>query len=198
MLVVPLILTSIIYAIVNLGQQSGSTLRKLSICSIGMLLLMTALSSAIAIGVGLWLHVGKGLQLPAYQLQSHHAYTGMVDTLLGMLPANPIAAMANGNTVAMVIFALLLGSSAYLLMQKDAVKAQPFVAFVDSAFAVVKHLASIVISITPYGVLALMASVGLEQGATALVGRSSIYGSDVYCYGPCDHDASYYFSLRWL
>jgi len=177
MLVVPLILTSIVYSIVSLGQQSGPTLRRLSIFSVGMLLIMTAISSAIAIGVGLWLHVGAGLSLPTQTIQPAHPYTGFVNTLLGMIPSNPVAIMTKENTVALVIFAVLLGVAAYMLARINPEKARPFENIIDSSFQVVKKLAGIVIALTPYGVLGLMSQIGVTQGLSALLGEMRYIGA---------------------
>tara|TARA_R110000868_G_scaffold380784_4_gene647045 strand:+ start:36906 stop:38186 length:1281 start_codon:yes stop_codon:yes gene_type:complete len=173
MLVVPLILTSIVFAIVNLGQLSGVTLRKLSIRSVAMLLGMTAIASAIGMGVGLWFHVGAGLQLPEQLIMPTHPYTDFVDTLLAMLPSNPVKIMVDENTVAIVLFAVLLGVAALMVIRVDAEKGEAFKAFMSSAFQVMKKLASIVIALTPYGVLALMANVGMMQGLSALRGEAS-------------------------
>lgn len=177
MLVVPLILTSIVYAIISLGQQSGSTLRKLSIFSVGMLLIMTAISSAIGIGVGLWLHVGAGLSLPAETIQPTLPHNSFVNTLLGMIPSNPVAIMTKENTVALVIFAVLLGVAAYMLARVNPDKARPFESIIDSSFQVVKKLAGIVIALTPYGVLALMSQIGVTQGLSALLGEARYIGA---------------------
>jgi len=168
MLVVPLILTSIIHSILNIGDASGKILRALSIRSVAMLLGMTALASGIAIAVGLWFHVGQGLQLPTDSIVPTHHYTGFVDTLLGMIPSNPVAAMSNENTVAIVLFAVLLGVSAMLIYRQQQEKVESFRSFISAAFEVVKQLTRLVLAITPYGVLALIAHVTATQGIASL------------------------------
>lgn len=168
MLVVPLILTSIIHSILNIGDSSGKVLRALSIRSVSMLLGMTALASAMGIGIGLWFHIGQGLQLPIGQVDPSHQYHGVVDTLLGMIPSNPVAAMTNENTVAIVLFAVLLGISAMLVYRQQQEKVEPFRGFVAAAFEVVKQLTRLVLALTPYGVLALIAHVTATQGVSSL------------------------------
>jgi len=170
MLVIPLILTSIIHAMLGLGDVSGKFLNRLAFSSVAMLLGLTAIASAIGIGVGLLFHVGVGLQLPMGNFTPSHEYTGVVPTLLGMLPANPIAAMSHENTVAIVIFAVLVGAAGLWLYRIEPTQAKAFKDFIASAFLVTKKLASIVIALTPYGVLALMAKVGASQGLVSLLG----------------------------
>ena len=170
MLVIPLILTSIIHAVMNMGDLCGKILQRLAVFSVGMLLVMTAIASSIGLGVGLLFHVGVGLQLPHAALLPNHHYTGVVDTLLGMLPTNPIHAMSNENTVAVVVFAVLVAVAGLWLYKLEPKQAQSFKDFVSSAFMITKKLASIVISLTPYGVLALMAQVASTQGWHSILG----------------------------
>ncbi len=172
MLVVPLVLTSIIDALLNVGELSGDVVRRIAVRSVIVLLVMTSVASAIGLMVGSWFSVGAGLSLPVTTLKPSHVNHGVVDTLVHMLPSNPIAAMANGNSVAIVLFAGLLGMSALLLLRQDANVAKPFQQFIKSAFAVTKKLASMVIALTPYGVLALVAGVTSTQGLGTLLAIS--------------------------
>ncbi len=170
MLVLPLILTSIIHAFIHLGDHPGEIIGKLISRSVGLLLLLTAVASAIGMAVASWLHVGLQLSLPSDGPLPTHHYTGLVDTLLGMIPSNPIAAMSNENTVAIAIFACLLGISALQIYKKEKSHAESFKAFITSTFHMVKQLARLVIRTTPYGVLALLAKISSTQGFHTLVG----------------------------
>lgn len=170
MLVLPLILTSIIHAFVHLGDHPGEIIAKLLSRSVGLLLLLTAVASAIGMAVGLWLHVGQQLSLPSNGPIPTRHYTGLVDTLLGMIPSNPITAMSNDNTVAIAIFACLLGISALQIYKKERTHAENFRDFITSTFHMVKQLARLVIRTTPYGVLALLAKISSTQGLQTLIG----------------------------
>ena len=170
MLVLPLILTSIIHAFVHLGDHPGEVIGKLISRSVGLLLLLTAIASAIGMAVGLWMHIGQNLSLPVDGPLPTHQYTGLVDTLLAMIPSNPIAAMSNENTVAIAIFACLLGISALQIYKMDKTHAESFKEFITSTFHMVKQLARLVIKTTPYGVLALLAKISATQGIHTLLG----------------------------
>lgn len=177
MLVVPLILTSIVHAIVNLGSGNETSIKKMSLITCGMLLGMTALSSLIGLLVGQWFGVGQGLSLPDFSVSPKHTYTGLTDTLLAMLPGNPVAAMTQDNTIAVVLFAVLLGVAARMLDAKDHEKLQLFRNMVAALFAIVKKLASLVLGLTPYGILALMALLLLDQGTAMLGGMLNFIGA---------------------
>lgn len=170
MLVIPLILTSIIHAILNLGVNNGSNIKKLSFYTCAMLLGMTSIASLIGIGIGTFFEVGKGMHLPDSALAIEPAYSGVVDTLLGMLPSNPVTAMTQNNTIAIVIFAVLLGVAARMLDAADHDKMETFRKLIASLFAIVKKLAILVLELTPYGVLALMSTLLFNQGMTLLTG----------------------------
>ncbi len=178
MLVVPLIIFSIIYAIIQLGAENGKVLKKISFISVSLLLGMTALASLIGIAVGSWLHVGQGLSLPAEFIKPHHVYTGLVDTLLGMLPANPIAVMAEENTIAVVIFAVFIGIAARMLDAKvDAEKMETFRKWIAAIFAIVKKLAGLVMALTPYGIFGLLSLLIIMQGEQLILGMINFIGA---------------------
>ncbi len=175
MLVLPLVLTSIIHAFVHMSDHPVEIIGKLISRSVALLLLMTALASAIAMGVGLYMHVGSQLSLPLDGPLPTHTYTGLVDTLLAMLPSNPVAAMSNENTVAIAIFASLLGLSALQICKKAPAEGEGFKKFISSTFHVVKQLTRLVIRTTPYGVLALLAHVSATQGLNTLFGIANYF-----------------------
>ena len=170
MLVIPLILTSIIHAILNLGKDNSRDIKQLSFFTCFMLLGMTALASFIGIGVGMVFSVGDGLTLPHLIETPKHAYTGIVATLLAMIPSNPVAIMTKENTIAVVIFAALLGISARMLDAQDHDKMETFRTFIASLFSIVKKLTQFILGLTPYGILALISLLILDQGSVILGG----------------------------
>lgn len=169
MLVIPLILSSIIYTILNLGTNTIAEIKKISIYTCAMLLSLTAIASLIGIYVGKLFQVGMNLNLPELIETPKHTYTGITNTLLGMLPANPIASMAQENTIAIVLFAVLIGVSARLLQAKEPEKIDVFKKLIDSLFAIIKKLTSLILELTPYGIFALISLLLFEQGSTLLL-----------------------------
>ena len=171
MLVIPLILTSIIHSIVHLGAGSNEFIKKMSLTACGMLLGMTAIASLIGLAIGELFHVGKGLVFPAtLEVPATRHYAGLIDTLLGMIPSNPVAVMANENTVAVVIFSVLLGMAARMLDAADHEKMETFRQFIASLFAIVKKLAALIFGLTPYAIISLMSLLIVSQGAALLTG----------------------------
>ena len=167
MLIIPLVLTAIIHAIVNLRHHQGSYLIKMVSKAIIVILLLTGVSAVIGGYIGSLMHIGDGMSfLGALQTPEPH---NLVATITGMLPSNPVTAMADNNVIAVVIFAALIGFATLKLHQQEKEIAAPFISFIHSAFFVAKKLANMIISLTPYGVFALMTSMTLDHGINTLM-----------------------------
>ncbi len=167
MLIIPLVFTAIINAIVNLRHHQGSYLIKIVTKTVVVILLLTGISAVIGGFIGSLMHIGSGVAfLGVLETSESHS---IVSTITGMLPSNPVTAMANNNVIAVVIFAALLGFATLKLHQQEKEIALAFINFIHSAFFVAKKLASMIIALTPYGVFALMSSMMLNYGLSTLV-----------------------------
>ncbi|MDF2576822.1 MAG: gltT [Chlamydiales bacterium] len=78
------------------------------------------------------------------------------DLLFNMIPDNPIAALAAGNTLQILIFGLFLGIAVNLAGEKG----EPLLHFLQSLSHIMYQLINIVMRFAPYGVFAIMAWVG--------------------------------------
>ena len=114
MLVVPLVAISIISGAASLGSSRSAG--KIGVTSIGYILLTTVVSIIIAIGAGLIFKPGSGLSVESIgALIPQGADAGTAtelsfwDTVIGMIPANPIQAFAEGNILQIIVFGLFLG-----------------------------------------------------------------------------------------
>ena len=114
MLVVPLVAISIISGAASLGSSRSAG--KIGVASIGYILLTTVVSIIIAIGAGLIFKPGSGLSVESIgALIPQGADAGTAtelsfwDTVIGMIPTNPIQAFAEGNILQIIVFGLFLG-----------------------------------------------------------------------------------------
>lgn len=115
MLVVPLVAVSIISGAASLGSSSSAG--KIGIVSIGYILLTTVVSIVLAIVAGLIFKPGAGLSAEGVASIMAHASAeqGTVselsfwDTVIGMIPTNPIKSFAEGNILQIIVFGLFLG-----------------------------------------------------------------------------------------
>lgn len=87
------------------------------------------------------------------------------DILLDVFPSNPFGAMAEGNTLQVVVVGLLVGVALTLIPKE---KAKPLIAFFDGMTDVVIKIVEIVLILAPYAVFALIVLVVAEMGVDVL------------------------------
>ncbi|OAI95014.1 L-cystine transporter [Pseudomonas putida] len=171
MIVMPLIFVSILSAVARL--HNASTLGRISVLTIGTLLFTTAIAALIGIVLtnlfGLSAEgLVAGTQESARLATIQSDYAGKVadlnipQLLLSFLPSNPVGDLARArptSIIGVVIFAAFLGIAALQLLKDDAEKGNRALAAIDTLQAWVTRLVRLVMKLTPYGVLALMAKV---------------------------------------
>ena len=165
MLVVPLIFVSIIRVIINMKQ--GENLGKLTARTLGTLVGTTAIAAIIGLIVGNAFQLGVGSNLIAGDA-SIREVSSLVDTLRGLIPSNPVEAMASGNVVAVVIFAAFLGLATKRQTKKYYDIVKPFIDLVEAFYKIILSVAMTIIKWMPYAVIALLANTIAGRGVAAL------------------------------
>lgn len=167
MLVVPMVFVSILRVIINMGE--GDDLGKLTFKSLGMLLMTTALAAIVGIVVGNLMKLGVGTDAVATADTELREITPLVDTLRGLLPSNPVASMADGNIVAVIIFATFLGLAVKRLRKKHLDVIKPFIDLVEAFYKIIVSVAMTVIKFMPYAVVALLANTITARGLASMI-----------------------------
>jgi L-cystine uptake protein TcyP (sodium:dicarboxylate symporter family) len=170
MIVVPLVLVSILSAVTRLGD--ARSLGRISAGVLGTLLLTTAASAVIGIAVArLFGLSATGIVQGARELQqgaaiqakaAEVAHLDVPQLLLSFIPTNPFADLAGTrptSIIGVVIFATLLGIAALGVRRSDPETGERVIGAIETLRALVLRLVRMVIRLTPYGVLALMAKV---------------------------------------
>ena len=165
MLVIPLIFVSIMRVIINMKQ--GENLGKLTARTLGLLVGTTAIAAMIGLVVGNLFQLGVNSHLVAGDATIREV-SSLVDTLRGLLPSNPIASMANGNVVAVVIFAAFLGLATKRQTKKYYDIVKPFIDLVEAFYKIILSVAMTIIKWMPYAVIALLANTIAGRGMAAL------------------------------
>ena len=165
MLVIPLIFVSIMRVIINMKQ--GENLGKLTARTLGLLLGTTAIAAMIGLVVGNLFQLGVNSHLVAGEATIREV-SSLVDTLRGLLPSNPISAMADGNVVAVVIFAAFLGLATKRQTKKYYDIVKPFIDLVEAFYKIILSVAMTIIKWMPYAVIALLANTIAGRGMAAL------------------------------
>ncbi|MDO5497043.1 MAG: dicarboxylate/amino acid:cation symporter [Alistipes sp.] len=114
MLVVPLVAVSIISGAATLGGSRSAG--RIGVVSIGYIMLTTLLAVGVAIVAGLIFQPGADLSAESISLLNNQPQTSesvpemtFWGTIIDMIPANPIEALATGNILQIIIFGLFLG-----------------------------------------------------------------------------------------
>ncbi|WP_099289486.1 L-cystine transporter [Erwinia amylovora] len=171
MVVMPLVFVSILSAVARL--HNASSLGKISLLTIGVLLFTTAISACVGVFVT-WLFglnaegLVQGAQESARMLTIQNNYAGKVadlsapQLLLSFVPKNPFADLTGANPtsiISVVIFAAFLGVAALQLLKDDAEKGRRVIKAIDTLQSWEMKLVRLIMTLTPYGVLALMTKV---------------------------------------
>ncbi len=167
MLVVPMVFVSILRVIINMGD--GDNLGALTFRSLGMLLATTGLAAIVGIVVANAMKLGYGTQVAGIETPELREITPLVDTLRGLLPSNPVASMAEGNIVAIIIFATFLGLAVKRLNKKYSELIKRFVDLVEAFYKIIVSVAMTVIKFMPYAVVALLANTLTARGLSSMI-----------------------------
>jgi L-cystine uptake protein TcyP (sodium:dicarboxylate symporter family) len=170
MVVAPLVLISILGAVTRLGN--ARMLGAIGAGVLGLLLLTTAISASIGIGVTQAFGLrADGLVQGARELQRGTVLEGRVgeaanltipSLLQSLVPNNIFADLAgtrSTSVMGVVIFALLLGIAVLGLHREKPEVGARLIQGIDTLQQLIMRLVRIVIRFTPYGVLALMTRV---------------------------------------
>ncbi|TIX51039.1 dicarboxylate/amino acid:cation symporter [Alteraurantiacibacter aquimixticola] len=169
MLVVPLIFFSLVAGIASIGD-----IRKLGAVG-GRAILLFFITGQIAIWLGIALGAifqpGVGLDTSAIDrgeppTPNEATWQEMV---LSMVPDNPVAVMADGAVLPLIVFSILIGMG--ILMAKE--EGAPVLKIFDSGAVVMQQVTAIVMELTPFGVFSLIAWVvgTIGPGSLAALGQ---------------------------
>jgi Na+/H+-dicarboxylate symporter len=163
MVVVPLVFFTLVSGVISMGdpQKLGS----LGIKTLALYMITTLLAICIGIALALLLQPGVGVDLSTAVPGTLQETVPMSERLMSIVPRNPIASLAEGNILAVIFFALLLGVAGLVLGEQ----AKPVADLVDAASAIMLKITGWVMEVAPFGVFALIAWVSGTQGVLALL-----------------------------
>ena len=167
MIVVPFVVVAIISSITSL--KNPEQLKKFGVKAVFFLLLISALGGVIGIIVGNTLNVGSGMKLVSDASYTPSEIPEFSKVLVGMVPSNPVASMAEGKMIPIIIFSLFIAVAMIIEGENNPEKIKPVSAFIDSLRDIMSRVTKLVIGLTPYGVLALMTSVSSQHGLSTLL-----------------------------
>ena len=161
LLVVPLVFFSLVCGAASLGASGA--IGRLGGKTLGLYLATTAIAITLALMLALIISPGVGADVPPPSSFEPREVPPLKTTLINIFPTNPVAAMAEGKMLQIIVFALLLG----VAIAKAGEAGERIRPLFDSMNAVLMKLITMLISLAPYGVFCLMTglfvSVGWEE-----------------------------------
>lgn len=163
MLVVPLVFSSLICGSMSIGDSK--TLGKVGLKTILFYLFTTAVAVIIALCIAYLINPGIGLEMELIQTGevADTTKTTLTETILNIIPKNPIASLANGEMLPIILFAIFVGIILARLGEKVLAVAKFFSGFND----IMMEMTTIIMKAAPIGVFFLIARTFANLGFSA-------------------------------
>ncbi len=153
MLVVPLVFCSLVCGSMAIGDTK--TLGKVGVKTVLFYLFTTAVAISLALSIGKLIHPGVGLDISNIERAETTIAetTGFADTLLNIIPKNPIQGLAEGNMLQIIFFAIFIG----ILLAKRGERATTIAQFFSEFNDLMMDMTMAVMKAAPFGVFCLIA-----------------------------------------
>jgi Na+/H+-dicarboxylate symporter len=163
LLVVPMVFVSLVCGAASLGGHSRMGV--MAVKTLSLYLLTTALAIALALLVAALLQPGVGIEAPAGDYQVRPA-PSVKDTLVDIMPSNPLRAMVEGNMLQVIVFALLFGLA---IARSEHMGARAIQQFFEDLNGVILRLVVMLMELAPYGVFCLLVKLFANMGFEAVL-----------------------------
>ncbi len=167
-LVVPLVFISLVCGTCQL--QGQSSLGRLSLKAIGLYLLTTAIAISIAIFFAELLQPGMGIEMTTAADFTAPAAQPLSQVFINIFPNNPVRAMAEGNMLQVIVFAILIG----LAISRSGEPGERLAKHFNDWNEIMMTLVTLLMKLAPYGVFCLLFSLFAKQGL-GVIGDLALY-----------------------
>lgn len=187
LIVVPIVLSSIIVAIAGVGDLKS--VGKLGGKSLAYFIGMTGIAIVVGLVSANIFHPGAGLNMGSLQQTDISGYVetseqqegkSIVDTLLHIVPTNPFQAMVEGDMLAIIFFAVVLGLGIAAIGEKGKVALNFFEGIANAMF----YVTNLFMKYAPIGVFALIGVTISKYGFSSLIPLAklalTVYGTMIF------------------
>lgn len=169
MLVVPLVFVSLVCGTSSLKDLS--TLGRMGGKTLAFYVGTTAVAITLALTMGTLFQPGTGADLAAATSFAHTEAPSLGQVIVNMFPTNPINAMAQGNTLQIIVFAILFG----IAISAAGKPGERIAAVFADLNEVIMKLVALLMHIAPYGVFFLMAKLFTGLGIEAILNLAAYF-----------------------
>ena len=159
LMVVPLVLVSLVCGVNAMGDLR--TFGRVGAKTVGLFLATTAAAVTVGLTMGLVVSPGSGFELEGdFAEVSPRQMPPLADTFINIFPENLVQAMAEGQMLQIIVFALLFGFAANLAGER----AKSVVRLFRDLNEVILKMVMLIIELAPIGLFALLARTFATQG----------------------------------
>jgi len=163
MLVVPLVLFSLISGVCGIGDIR--LLGRIGTKAFALYMLTTAVAIASALAIAGVIGIGKGMQATTTASFEGADAPPLGEVLTNIIPSNPVAAMAQGEMLSIIFFAILVGISLLMVGKR----ATSLIGAIEVANEVMMKMVGIIMALAPYAVFCLLAKAMAQLGLDLFV-----------------------------
>ena len=167
MLVVPLVFCSLVCGSMAIGDTKK--LGTVGVRTLIFYLFTTALAITVALTVGNIIDPGIGLDMSAIKTNAADVAqmeaTSLTDTLLNIIPDNPVNSLASGSMLQIIVFALIIG----VILAKLGDRAETVSNFFGQFNDIMMEMTMMVMSLAPVGVFCLISRTFANIGFSAFL-----------------------------
>ncbi len=164
MMVVPLVFVSLVVGVTALSDLKA--LGRIGIKALALYLTTTAIAVTIALTLAGVVGPGHGFDAGTTTASfSGNEAPPLTQVLINMVPTNPVAAMAEGNMLQIIVFALLFG----VAVTMSGTRGKHVLNLFTDLDAVIMHMVEWIMRLAPYGVFALITRTFASQGLDLLL-----------------------------
>ncbi|MDD1606284.1 MAG: dicarboxylate/amino acid:cation symporter, partial [Methylococcaceae bacterium] len=173
MVLVPLVFTSIVVGVANL--QAHKQIHRVWITTLGFFIFSMAIAIVLGLLANVIFHPGQGLHLDMFQQAMSNVETKQQSLgdffaqFLHGLFMNPVAALAQGNILAVVVFALFMGIALVIGGERY----RNILVLLQELLEIIMQMVSWIMRIAPVGIMALLVKMIVSQELALLSSLST-------------------------
>lgn len=168
MLIVPLVFSSLVVGTCGLGD--AKSVGRIGVKTVVYFLLTTAIAITIGLIIGNIFHIGGGFTIDDSATYEIKEAPNVIDTLLNIIPANPLKALVDGDMLQTIAFAIFVGAAIMMVGER----AQPVFKFFDGMAECMYALIGAIMSFAPYAVCALIIPIVAANGPAVILPLLSV------------------------
>lgn len=171
LIIVPLVFSSLIVGVA--GMEDVAKLGRIGLKTFLYFFFTTAIAITIGLLLANFLNVGGNFVLPAGDL-AYEAKEAppFIDTLVNIIPSNPLGAIVNGDMLQIIVFAIIFGIGLLVVGEKGKIVFTIFDGIAEAMYAITAGI----MKLAPIGVFGLMAPVIAQNGPEVLLPLMRLIG----------------------